>query len=56
MKFGAIQVLCNAMGGGGGVHKSVHFSITKAKGLQSNVISVTRGWVFSPNFLIKSVT
>ena len=40
--FGAIQVLRNADGGGGGVNFSgeKHY-----EGVMFNVISVTRGWV-----------
>ena len=42
-KIGAIQVLCNADGGGGG---GVKFSGKKHyEGVRFNVISVTRGWV-----------
>ena len=40
--FGAIQVLRNADGGGGGgkIFQKKHY-----KGVMLNVISVTRGWV-----------
>ena len=42
INYGAIQVLRNADGGGGGVR----FSGKKCyEGIMLNVISVTRGWV-----------
>ena len=42
VQLGAIQVLRNAVGGGGGVK----FSRKKRyEGVKFNVISVTRGWV-----------
>ena len=55
MPLGAIQVLCNADGGGGGGCVSDILEKKRYEGVRFNVISVTRRWV-GVQFPEKSVT